>query len=244
MSTAPARPPTPRGWRRSGSPTLSAQNWRRCTSRAEIFHAVLGHPLQHLRLQLRHPWLAAAQRLLISRRGTVALRTIATAPAARSSTCENQTLRERLDLVGVPFGLHYASDRQIGSGGRTTIDIPVTREVLPNALSQVRVDVAIPGQFNRQAFAPEPNKRFTFTWIVRTPTDARFRAVGPPRYGSATATQPFTPCHRPSPRASDTPAVSASQATSRRASRSSSGVSTGSCWERLTHGHTPWAAGR
>ena len=38
--------------------------------------------------------------------------------------CENQTLGERVPLVGTPFSLNYRGDRQIGSGGNVHKNSP------------------------------------------------------------------------------------------------------------------------
>jgi RHS repeat-associated protein len=78
---------------------------------------------------------------------------------------ENQVLRERLDLVGVPFGLTYSSERVLGFAAAYTLDVPLTGASLPAPQpKRVAVELHVAGKTIRQAHAAAPNARATLAW--------------------------------------------------------------------------------
>lgn len=78
--------------------------------------------------------------------------------------CQDQTLGEVVDLVGVPFQLHYQSERMPGHQTRNTLHIPISEAALPASLRTINVEVAIAGRTIARSFTPTPNQRYTFTW--------------------------------------------------------------------------------
>jgi len=93
---------------------------------------------------------------------------------------QNQILREQIDLVGVPFGLYYNSNRQVGSGGVTSLDIPLTGATLPPGLKGVRLQITVAGKTDIRSFGAEANKHYLFVWDGKD-------SYGRPVAGSQTA---------------------------------------------------------
>jgi len=88
--------------------------------------------------------------------------------------CENQILGEEVPVVGTPFALHYSSQRVPGRNAANTVEIPLTGDVLPPDLAEVRLQIEIAGQLFRRSFPPQTNQATTFTWNGR---DAYGRAL-------------------------------------------------------------------
>ncbi len=86
----------------------------------------------------------------------------------------NLGVREDIDLVGVPFGLHYYTRREGAYTPNRTINFPITGVVVPQDLLYVDVEVQIAGQILTQRFPPGPNQVATFVWDGR---DSFGRAV-------------------------------------------------------------------
>lgn len=81
----------------------------------------------------------------------------------------NQVFGEDIPLVGVPFDLHYRSDRVIGRGASATLDIPLTGNTpLAAGLKRVELNVQVAGQSLSLTFPPlPPNQSYPFTWDGR-----------------------------------------------------------------------------
>lgn len=77
---------------------------------------------------------------------------------------ENQILGERLDLVGVPYTLHYASDRTPGRQQRNRLAIPVSGATIPASLQRIEVEIAVAGRRFTQQFPAQPNQTYDFLW--------------------------------------------------------------------------------
>jgi RHS repeat-associated protein len=96
--------------------------------------------------------------------------------------CENQVLRQRLALVGVPHQLNYRSNYVPGDPGRpVAFDVPITGASVPSSMLTARVVVRVAGREFAQLFAPAPNLTYHFEWDGR---DAYGRAL----YGTHHAT--------------------------------------------------------
>jgi YD repeat-containing protein len=91
-----------------------------------------------------------------------------------SIECQNQTLGERVQLAGIPFGLNYRSDRSRGRKDLFRVRIPLGSEPLPTDLLRIDLTVSIAGRTLNRSFTPEPDQEFTFEWDG---TDAYGRAV-------------------------------------------------------------------
>lgn len=78
--------------------------------------------------------------------------------------CQSQTLGETIDVTGVPFGLHYRSNRTPARGKANVIDIRLTDATVPPPLQSVRVEIAIAGRVFKETFPPTPNQTYQFVW--------------------------------------------------------------------------------
>ncbi|MEO8132570.1 MAG: RHS repeat-associated core domain-containing protein [Betaproteobacteria bacterium] len=77
--------------------------------------------------------------------------------------CEEQTLGESIALAGLPWRMHYQSERTPGS--KASLVIPLSDATpLPASLTAIRVEVSIAGRLFTQSFAPSPNLSFTVNW--------------------------------------------------------------------------------
>jgi RHS repeat-associated protein len=107
--------------------------------------------------------------------------------------CENQSLGERLPIVGTPFTLNYDSGRT--PGRRRPVTIPLSGGTLPGPVKRIELEVAIMGHFVRQTFPALPNQTTTFVWDG---TDGFGRALQGPqpifiRIGNVYDAVPMTP---------------------------------------------------
>ncbi|MBI3387014.1 MAG: hypothetical protein HY027_04650 [Deltaproteobacteria bacterium] len=60
--------------------------------------------------------------------------------------------------------LTYASDRVPGRKDGRTIDIPLSRDTLPEGVFEIELEVEVAGRLIRQSFPPQPNQHYLFTW--------------------------------------------------------------------------------
>jgi RHS repeat-associated protein len=103
-----------------------------------------------------------------------------TVPGGSMIECENQTLLERIPIVGTPFSLNYSSDRAPGRRANGTILIHLSGASIPPSLKTIRLEVAVAGQQHVQTFVPAPNLTTTFAWDGRD-------AFGRPLQGGVSA---------------------------------------------------------
>lgn len=78
--------------------------------------------------------------------------------------CENQTLGEAVSLPGLPFRLHYQSDRVRGHAPPTLVKMRLTGASLLPALLHIEVRVTAAGRETSQIFAPTPNLVYSIDW--------------------------------------------------------------------------------
>ena len=78
--------------------------------------------------------------------------------------CQNQTLRERLDVSGAPFDLRYGSDGVQGRKASRTVKIKVTGERVPSKAIAVSLDIWVAGQHVSKGLPTTPNQTYSFTW--------------------------------------------------------------------------------
>lgn len=95
--------------------------------------------------------------------------------------CQNQTLGEAVELVGVPHLLHYQSDRVPGRLAAFTLRVPLSQSGLSPTLQHIYLEALVAGQRFMQTFQPLPDQETVFTWDGR---DAYGRVV----QGQQTAT--------------------------------------------------------
>jgi len=93
--------------------------------------------------------------------------------------CQNQVLGERIELAGVPFSLHYQSDRTAGYKLARTIDIPLSGATLPPQVKRIDLEVTVAGQLYTASFPAQPNQQTTYTWDGRDGYNRLLQGVQP-----------------------------------------------------------------
>jgi RHS repeat-associated protein len=78
--------------------------------------------------------------------------------------CENQVLRERIDIAGTPLSLNYRSDRAPGYQAPYALDIPLSGSSINPRATRIDLDVSIAGRDFKQSFAPAANLTTQFIW--------------------------------------------------------------------------------
>ena len=78
--------------------------------------------------------------------------------------CEDQTLGERVNVVGTAFSLNYRSDRVPGRLASRDLVIPISTDEVPEGLDAIVLEVRIAGQVFEDTFPPLPNQTTQFTW--------------------------------------------------------------------------------
>ncbi|MEQ9499777.1 MAG: RHS repeat-associated core domain-containing protein [Deltaproteobacteria bacterium] len=76
---------------------------------------------------------------------------------------QDQTAGVDASLQGLPFGLHYRTDRAPGNRNRSTVAIDLGPQV-PASVTEIRSRVSIQGRAFEQTFAPSPDQTFDFVW--------------------------------------------------------------------------------
>lgn len=77
---------------------------------------------------------------------------------------ENQVFHETLNLTGVPFALHYNSDRVPDFRADRRPSIPITRPTVSGSLAGARIEATIAGRRIDSNFGPQPDQRFELFW--------------------------------------------------------------------------------
>jgi sugar lactone lactonase YvrE len=77
---------------------------------------------------------------------------------------QNQILGEDVPLIGMPFGLHYRSDRAPGRLGRRTLEIPLTTDAAPPSLKRIDLKITVGGREFKESFGGAANQMKIFTW--------------------------------------------------------------------------------
>ncbi len=102
-------------------------------------------------------------------------------PCAEGSVigCNNQTLGERLEIVGTPFELRYQSARMPGRTAAYTLPIRITDDTVPASLKRVELAVSVAGRVFRRTFAPLPDQTYTFVWDGKDAYGRRVQGSSP-----------------------------------------------------------------
>ncbi|MFN8522220.1 MAG: RHS repeat-associated core domain-containing protein [Chloroflexota bacterium] len=79
-------------------------------------------------------------------------------------SCQDQILGESIGLVGVPYGLHYASNRTPDRVAARTLRIPLTPASPPGNLIRVELEVSVAGRSFKSVHGSSPNQIHEFTW--------------------------------------------------------------------------------
>ena len=88
--------------------------------------------------------------------------------------CENQTLGERVPIVGTPFALSYRSTRVPGRIASRALRVALSGASVAGSLKRIELDVQVAGRSFKQSFGSAPNQQATFAWDGR---DAYGRAL-------------------------------------------------------------------
>ncbi|MGH7572373.1 MAG: RHS repeat-associated core domain-containing protein [Gemmatimonadota bacterium] len=78
--------------------------------------------------------------------------------------CQNQTLGERLPVVGTPFTLNYRSDRVQGRKDAFAVTIPLTSDSVSSELLRVVLTVEVAGRTFVDTFPAAPSQSTEFIW--------------------------------------------------------------------------------
>lgn len=78
--------------------------------------------------------------------------------------CQSQLLRESVGLVGVPYRLHYSSDRVLGRETRSYFKVRVSGPTLPASLLEMRLVISAAGRRYEQTFPPTPDLVHEVSW--------------------------------------------------------------------------------
>lgn len=92
---------------------------------------------------------------------------------------ERQVLGERFGIVGTPFSLRYASDRQRGYLVGRTLRVQVTPDPIPSSMLEVHIELLIAGQRIRRRLPAEPGLIFEHTWDGEDAYGRTFRGPVP-----------------------------------------------------------------
>ena len=79
--------------------------------------------------------------------------------------CQNQVLRERVNLAGTAMSLNYASDQVPGRGA--VLRIPVTGSLVPGSMLAAAVRINIAGRTQQYLFPAEPGLTLEWEWDGR-----------------------------------------------------------------------------
>lgn len=77
---------------------------------------------------------------------------------------EEQIFDEDIGLVGVPFGLHYTSRRQVGRVAEREIQLPITDAEPPEPLLEVVTELEVAGNLSTQRWPNTANQTVTLAW--------------------------------------------------------------------------------
>ena len=77
---------------------------------------------------------------------------------------ESQVLGEDIVLTGVPFSLHYRSDRTLGRKTGKSLSIPLIGEEVPPPLEAIELNVTVEGQVNKFTFPASASQKHDFVW--------------------------------------------------------------------------------
>jgi RHS repeat-associated protein len=76
----------------------------------------------------------------------------------------NQILRVAVAIPGMPFSLHYSSDRVLGRRAAYILEIPLSEKKIPAGLKEIKLEISVAGQRFTKGFPPLPEQSYTFAW--------------------------------------------------------------------------------
>jgi RHS repeat-associated protein len=78
--------------------------------------------------------------------------------------CQNQNLREVIDVAGTPFQLAYQSERAAGRRTAYQLDITLSNNDLPASVKGIELEISLAGRRFTKSFPAAPNQRTSFSW--------------------------------------------------------------------------------
>src|SRR5262249_33668148 len=78
--------------------------------------------------------------------------------------CQNQTLGEKIDVVGTPFQLHYTSERVADHTASRALRIPLSGPSVPASLARIELEIDVAGRHFSQSFSNAPDQNYVFIW--------------------------------------------------------------------------------
>ncbi len=79
-------------------------------------------------------------------------------------SAQSQTLGEEVPLLGVPFNLHYRSDRVAGRKDNFTVTVPLSGDDIPASVQAIELKIEVAGRVFEESFPALANQTATFTW--------------------------------------------------------------------------------
>jgi|GEM_PF-5685577 len=78
--------------------------------------------------------------------------------------CENQSLGQSIEIPGTSLTMYYGSDRTPGYRSRSTLEIPVTSDTVPDSLLGIQLQIIVQGKRIVVPLPPTPNQAYTLEW--------------------------------------------------------------------------------
>lgn len=78
--------------------------------------------------------------------------------------CQNQNLREAIDIAGTPYQLAYQSERAAGRRTAYQLDIPLSNADLPASVKSIELEISIAGRRFTKSFPAALNQSTSFSW--------------------------------------------------------------------------------
>ncbi|HSD84645.1 MAG TPA: hypothetical protein VLG46_12335, partial [Anaerolineae bacterium] len=107
--------------------------------------------------------------------------------------CQNQNLREVIEIAGTPYQLAYQSERAAGRRTAYQLDIPLSNNDLPASVKGIELEISIAGRRFTKHFSAAPNQRTSFSWDGK---DARGQALLGPQAVTVRVGYAFTAVYR------------------------------------------------
>ncbi len=107
--------------------------------------------------------------------------------------CQNQNLREVIEVAGTPFQLAYQSERAAGRRTAYQLDIPLSDNNLPASVKGIQLEISLAGRRFTNSFAAAPNQRTSFSWDGK---DARGQTLLGPQAVTVRVGYAFTAVYR------------------------------------------------
>jgi RHS repeat-associated protein len=79
-------------------------------------------------------------------------------------SAQSQTLGEEVPLLGLPYKLHYRSDRAVGRKDNFSVTVPLSDDDIPASVQSIELKIEVAGRVFQESFPALANQTSTFTW--------------------------------------------------------------------------------